>query len=157
MNVQGKLTEGHLPQIAEAREQGPERGTRKVRFTPEQDELIQKIVQEQGPGKTNWAVVAQHIEGKNAKQCRERYQHFLAPEIERRPWDLYEDFRLIQFHDKYGNDWAKIATMLPGRSNNDVKNRYNWHLRKQGQALDVMLGVIGLRAEQRGILLHSCE
>lgn len=157
MNGQAKLVEDNAPQYVEVREQRTERGPRKVRFTAEQDELIQKIVEEQGPGKTNWAAVAQHIEGKNAKQCRERYQHFLAPEIERRPWDLYEDFRLIQFHDKYGNDWAKIAKLLPGRSNNDVKNRYNGHLRKQGQALDVTLGVIGLRAEQRGILLRSCE
>jgi hypothetical protein len=100
---------------------------RKVRFTKEQDELIKQLA-DQDP-KATWADIASRIAGKTAKQCRERYQHFLAPSLQRDPWSLFDDVRLIQWHHFYGSDWASIAKRFPGRTNNDVKNRFNSHLK----------------------------
>jgi hypothetical protein len=116
---------------------------KKVRFTRDQDERIRDLFEEQHFG---WKEVANEIPGKTAKQCRERYQNFLAPTLDRRPWTPLEDAQLIQWHHFYGSNWNSIATYFPGRTNNDVKNRYNGHLR--GVEMEAFLAVMALRHPQ---------
>lgn len=110
----------------------------KIRFTPQQDIILKQEVKNNPNPK--WNEIAKKIPGKTAKQCRERYQHFLAPTINRIPWTIEDDALLVQCHQLYGTDWAKIAEFFPGRTNNDVKNRYNAHLKKK--ELDVFLAVM---------------
>ena len=114
----------------------------KVKFTPEQDRKILSLLKENPT--TSWRTVAEHIEGKTAKQCRERYQHFLAPTVERKPWTADEDFSLCCMYHALGPKWAVMASSFPGRTNQDLKNRFNWHLRNRCQ-LDVFLDVIKSR------------
>ena len=116
----------------------PQKKHRKIRFTPEQDNIIKQMAE--NISSPNWKEIAKKIPGKTAKQYRERYQHFLAPSIKRNPWTIEEDALLIQYHQLYGPDWAKIADFFPGRTNNDVKNRYNAHLKNK--ELDIFLAVM---------------
>ncbi|OHT00729.1 DNA-binding protein eta2 [Tritrichomonas foetus] len=111
---------------------------RKVRFTKDQDSLIKQLAEKNPPLK--WRDIAEKIPGKSPKQCRERYQHFLAPTVLRIPWTLEEDALLIHCHYYFGTDWAKIAKFFPGRTNNDVKNRYNGRLKEK--ELDTFLAVM---------------
>jgi hypothetical protein len=112
---------------------------KKIRFTKEQDDLIKQLVEEDP--RPSWADIAVQIPGKTAKQCRERFQHFLAPNLQRDPWSLFDDVRLIQWHHFYGSDWAAIAKHFPGRTNNDVKNRFNSHLKEA--EMDTFLAYMG--------------
>lgn len=72
------------------------------------------------------------------KQCRERWSNHLNPELKKTPWTSEEDERLIACQAELGNTWTRIAAHLPGRSENEVKNRWYGHLnRKMMQRPDI--------------------
>ena len=93
------------------------------RFSPEQDALICELVgTDQYP---NWSEIARHIPNKTAKQVRERYQHYLSPEISQQPWTEQDQQLLEILHGIYGSDWARLAHYFPGRTNSFLKNQWN--------------------------------
>ncbi|WVZ13454.1 hypothetical protein V8G54_011020 [Vigna mungo] len=46
-------------------------------------------------------------------------------------WSLEEDMILIKGHQEFGRKWSKIAKRLSGRTENDIKNRWNATIRRQ--------------------------
>ena len=102
---------------------------KKTPWTAEEDEALRRGVREHGP--KSWDAIARALPGRAAKSCRLRWWQHLAPELDSRPFTPREDEVIIQKQREFGNRWATLATYLPGRSDNAVKNRWNTVLRKR--------------------------
>ena len=102
-------------------------------WTTREDEIITQWVNEHGP--RNWSALAQTLPGRLGKQCRERWVNNLSPDLIHQPWTEEEDKLLIEHQQKWGNKWAKIASLLPGRTDNSVKNRWNSSLKRKLQRI----------------------
>jgi hypothetical protein len=106
-------------------------GLLKGPWTAEEDEVVTKMVLEHGVGNIKWSVIAGELPGRIGKQCRERWFNHLDPSIKRGEWTTEEDKILFEAQRVCGNRWCEIAKLLPGRTENAVKNRFNSSARKR--------------------------
>ncbi|EAY07611.1 Myb-like DNA-binding domain containing protein [Trichomonas vaginalis G3] len=97
-------------------------------WTRQEDEIIIKFVQENGT--KNWKKLCELLPGRIGKQCRERWRNHLDPNINHQPWTPEEDNLLIKYHEMYGNKWVQISQLIPNRSDNAIKNRWNATIKK---------------------------
>ena len=102
-------------------------------WTGAEDLIIVDWVRDNGP--KGWGALAEKLPGRISKQCRERYHNHLCPTVLKSDWTQKEDEILIECQHKWGNKWAKIASLLPGRTDNSVKNRWNSSLKRRLERL----------------------
>ncbi len=96
-------------------------------WRPAETALLAKLVQEHGPYR--WSEIARHIPGRTGKQARERWKNHLDPTLKKGKWTAEEDAIITANFQLIGKKWSTIARLLPGRSDNDVKNRFNGTIR----------------------------
>ncbi|KAL0381074.1 UNVERIFIED_CONTAM: Transcription factor [Sesamum angustifolium] len=65
------------------------------------------------------------------KSCRLRWTNYLRPDVKRGLLSEYEEKMVIDLHAQLGNRWSKIASHLPGRTDNEIKNHWNTHIKKK--------------------------
>lgn len=91
-------------------------------FSVEEDRMLRLLVMQYGPG--DFKKIAAFMPGRTARQVRERYRNYLAPEINNGPWSRQEDDLLRAKFAEFGPKWSKISTFFPSRSDVSVKNRW---------------------------------
>ncbi|KAL3526539.1 hypothetical protein ACH5RR_011195 [Cinchona calisaya] len=105
-------------------------GLKKGPWTPEEDQKLLAYIEEHGHG--SWrALPAKAGLQRCGKSCRLRWTNYLRPDIKRGKFCVQEEQTIIQLHALLGNRWSAIATHLPKRTDNEIKNYWNTHLKKR--------------------------
>ncbi|KAF8683874.1 hypothetical protein HU200_044814 [Digitaria exilis] len=105
-------------------------GLKRGRWTAEEDEILANYIAKHGEG--SWRSLP-----KNAgllrcgKSCRLRWINYLREDVKRGNISKEEEDVIIKLHATLGNRWSLIASHLPGRTDNEIKNYWNSHLSRQ--------------------------
>ncbi|OVA07982.1 SANT/Myb domain [Macleaya cordata] len=105
-------------------------GLKKGPWTPEEDQKLIDYIQKHGHG--SWRTLPKNAGLQRCgKSCRLRWTNYLRPDIKRGRFSFEEEETIIQLHSVLGNKWSAIAARLPGRTDNEIKNYWNTHIRKR--------------------------
>ncbi|CAI0454476.1 unnamed protein product [Linum tenue] len=109
-----------------------EHGWRKGPWTPEEDKLLSEYVKLYGDGR--WSSVSKCTGLKRSgKSCRLRWVNYLRPGLKRGQLTPQEEGIIIELHALWGNKWSTIASYLPGRTDNEIKNYWRTHFKKRSK------------------------
>lgn len=97
-------------------------------FTDQENNFIRQSVKLVGE---DWEIIAKVLPGRSPKQIHDRYQNYLRDGLKKEQWTKEEDKNLIKLYQSIGPKWTKMISKLPGRSANDIKNRWHKHLIKE--------------------------
>ncbi len=108
-----RAEDDHLRQLA-ASKALPSPGSRRYAATGELDSHI-------------WEEIARSFDARTPSQCAHRYQVLCMAQSEnvKGPWCPSEDAQLIELVSQHGGKhWARIASLLPGRTGKQCRERW---------------------------------
>lgn len=94
--------------------------THKKKFSAEEDAKLEELYNKYG---FQWTKISENFEGRNPRQCRDRWNHYLSPTIDNSNWSKEEDDKLMELYAKFGNHWSLISKNFEKRTCVSVRNR----------------------------------
>lgn len=91
-------------------------------FTPEEDQILRDFVIENG--NRNWSKIADILQNRTPRQCRDRYRNYLKEGLNSHPWTEEEDSIIKKKYNELGPKWVAISKFLNDRNGIDVKKRW---------------------------------
>ena len=92
------------------------------RFTKAEDERLKQLLALRNP--PNWNEIAHFMSNRTSRQCRERYNNYLRPNLVNGRWTKEEDELLEKLFEIHGPKWSFISKSFNSRSSVNVKNRH---------------------------------
>eukprot|EP00325_Prymnesiales_sp_UTEX-LB-985_P005017 CAMPEP_0174706842 /NCGR_PEP_ID=MMETSP1094-20130205/9538_1 /TAXON_ID=156173 /ORGANISM="Chrysochromulina brevifilum, Strain UTEX LB 985" /LENGTH=379 /DNA_ID=CAMNT_0015905155 /DNA_START=34 /DNA_END=1173 /DNA_ORIENTATION=- len=149
---------------AEDNEASAPRST-KTAWTAEEDEMLCAAIERHG-GPKDWSRIAADLPHRKGKQCRERWHNHLSPAVKKEGFSAEEDRAIMEAVAEHGTKWAMLVKLVPGRTDNAIKNRWNSTTRRivrmqarwRGQGMPGPLGDMDLNTmEASAIAKHLLE
>ncbi|RCV36007.1 hypothetical protein SEVIR_7G295600v4 [Setaria viridis] len=104
--------------------------TNKGAWTKEEDQRLVAYIKAHGEGCWRSLPKAAGLL-RCGKSCRLRWINYLRPDLKRGNFTEEEDDLIIKLHQILGNKWSQIAGRLPGRTDNEIKNYWNTHIKRK--------------------------
>ncbi|CAH8304648.1 unnamed protein product [Eruca vesicaria subsp. sativa] len=116
-------------------EAGKKEDIKKGPWKAEEDEVLINHVKRYGP--RDWSSIrSKGLLHRTGKSCRLRWVNKLRPNLKNGcKFSAEEEKTVIDLQSQFGNKWARIATYLPGRTDNDVKNFWSSRLKRLARIL----------------------
>ncbi|KAM5585542.1 hypothetical protein ABKV19_004767 [Rosa sericea] len=122
--------EGNPSELSCVFMEGNDMGLKKGPWTAVEDRILMEYVSKHGEG--NWNSVQWNSGLKRCgKSCRLRWANHLRPNLKKGAFTPEEERLILELHAKYGNKWARMASQLPGRTDNEIKNYWNTRVKKR--------------------------
>ncbi|KAL3676792.1 hypothetical protein R1sor_026740 [Riccia sorocarpa] len=112
------------------------RGLRKGPWTREEDIRLKEYITKHGH--SCWRTLPKSAGLQRCgKSCRLRWINYLRPDLKRGNFLNEEEQLIITLQSLLGNRWSLIAGRLPGRTDNEIKNHWNTHLKKKLKSMGI--------------------
>jgi hypothetical protein len=95
---------------------------RRQKFWPREDDRLRCLVAQFGT--SSWERIASEMPSRTARQCPERWKHYLSTSRPMSDWSPDEDKLLCTKMLQLGPRWTQIAQSFLGRSDVQVKARW---------------------------------
>ncbi|KAF8043232.1 hypothetical protein BT93_A1546 [Corymbia citriodora subsp. variegata] len=130
-------------------------GMKKGTWTPEEDKKLRAYVSKYGFW--NWRQLPKYAGlSRCGKSCRLRWMNYLRPDIKRGNYTKEEEDTIVRLQKLLGNKWSAIASHLPRRTDNELKNHWHTNLKKRlGQNTPLLLSTTPQEATITEN--HSCD
>jgi hypothetical protein len=93
---------------------------RRLMFSEAEDAQLLAIVEQFGA--SDWSFISARMPGRKPRQCRDRWNHYLAPQANTSDWTTQEDDLLLTKLHECGNQWCKLSLYFPGRTGISIRN-----------------------------------
>ena len=104
------------------------RKAKRIPFSIHENNFIIELVKQFGE---DWNEISKKLPGRTPKQIKDRYINYLRDGLKKEPWTKQEEQIILSMYQAIGPRWSRMMCNLPGRSGNDIKNRWYKHITKK--------------------------
>lgn len=127
-SAMSKLSQAELEAVATYFTSTSDNSKARNNFSKNEDQTLYVLVEKFGE---DWNKIASMMGQRTPRQCRERFRHYLSPNLNNGAWTQSEDELLLNLVKMLGTHWTQISQSFPGRTDFNVKNRWLVLIRKK--------------------------